>query len=166
MRLDEILEALRADLEPWVKTKRGQLSIALDPWNVLELLVNGPQGFQVILHWGGDDATGDQPAEPLADNTLEVIVGYNLGLNARPDLALVKNLPERPSLLKLVNDVRARVLSYVFPPDVTMQTPEYAGCKPVTLPEGIPLAAYKFQVKLTALVERDEQLRGSVETEN
>ena len=155
MTLDAMMTALYDDLLPWVEGKKGRLSVAKDPWNVLEILVNGPQGFQVILHWGGDSDVGELPGEPMAENIIEVIVGYSLGLQAKPDVALIKNQATRSSLLKHVNDVRARVLAYVFPAEETGESLQYAGCEPLVTPDGIPLAAYKFRAKLTARVEQE-----------
>lgn len=162
MRIDEMVSALQADFATWVAGVKGKLSIARDPWNVLEILCEGPQGLQVILHWNGDEPAGDLSQDPLSNNALEVIVGYNLGLNAQQDDALIVNRTNRPSLLKFVTDARARLLTYKFAEDVTEQFLEYAGTEPVTLPDGMPLAAYRIRARLTARVDTDEEYRSAV----
>ena len=160
MRIDEIIENLRADFDGWVKEHRGTLTVAKDPWHALEILCNGPQGIQFVLGWGGDDTVGEQDQEPLGANIIELTVSYNLGLEADRDAALMKNRDNRPSLLKLVNDARARLLAYVFAADDEPQFLAYGGTTPVTLPEGMPLAAFKIRATVLEKVEVDELYRG------
>ncbi|MFA5058267.1 MAG: hypothetical protein WC485_09155 [Opitutaceae bacterium] len=158
MTIPEIMQAIHADLADWVGEHKGTLSVAKDPWNVLELLTQGPAGFLVVLHWAGDDALGEQEQDPLAGNQIDVIVGYNLALEPQPEVALFKPRGTRPALLALVNDCRARVLSMVFPDDhETTRALGYGGAEAVTLPNGWPLAAYKFRVRLDAAVDVDDQ---------
>lgn len=160
MRIDEIIESLRADFDGWVKERRGTLTVAKDPWHALEILCNGPQGIQFVLSWGGDDTEGGQDTEPLGANVIELSVAYNLGLEADRDAALMKNRDNRPSLLKLVNDARARLLAYVFAADEEPQFLAYGGTTAITLPEGLPLAAFKIRATILEKVEVDEQYRG------
>jgi len=160
MRIDQIIDDLRKDFDGWVKERRGTLTVAKDPWHALEILCTGPQGIQFILGWGGDDTEGDQAQEPLGDNVIELTVAYNLGLEADRDAALMKNRDNRPSLLKLVNDARARLLAYVFAADDEPQFLAYGGTTPVTVPEGLPLAAFRIRATILQKVEIDEQYRG------
>lgn len=160
MRIDEIMEALRKDLDGWVKERRGVLSVARDPWDALDVLINGPQGVQFVLAWGGDDSLGEQATEPLAGNIIELTVAYNLGLSAGRDAALTENKVDRPSLLKLTNDARARLLAYVFAANDEPQVLEYGGTQPVTLPEGIPLAAFRIRAVVPQAVEVETDYRG------
>jgi hypothetical protein len=166
MRPDQILESVKNDLDAWAAALTGakaRISVAKDPWNALELLVQGPAGLIVVIHWAGDEGNG-RTGDPKADNTLEVIVGYNLGLTLPLDQALFKSTVDRPSLLKYVNDVRARLLTIQFPADETIQTTFYAGCEPVVAPQGIPLAAYRIRARLDAIVETEEDMRPAVYT--
>ena len=160
MRIDEIIENLRADFAPWVAKNRGVLTIAKDPWHALEILCNSPQGLQFVLGWGGDEPEGEQPQEPLGNNIIELTVAYNLGLEADRDAALMKNRENRPSLLKLVSDARARLLAYVYAADDEPQFMAYGGTSPVTLPEGMPLAAYRIRATILQSVDVDEKYRG------
>jgi hypothetical protein len=152
------MRALFEDMQPWVKQQGGALSMTDNQWDALQILINGPAGMQMILVWGGDDAKGDQPQSPLADEIIELLVGYNLGLQAEPGAALIKNKPNRPSLLKLVNDARARLLAARFPEGETEQALEYMGTPPVAV-DGMPLKAYRIRAKLGAVVEVDAECR-------
>lgn len=160
MRIDEIVEALRQDMDPWIKKNRGVLTVAKDPYHALEILMAGPQGLHFVLAWGGDDPEGAQAQEPLGNNIIELSVGYALGLEADRDAALMKNRADRPSLLKLVSDTRSRLLAYVFGADDAPQFLAYGGTTAVVLPEGIPLAAYKIRATVLEKVEVDEKYRG------
>lgn len=159
MRIDQILQAVAVDLNDLAKAKSATVAIAEDLFHVIDILVNGPAGFQLIVSWGGDDAVGEQPGHPLAETIIDITVGFNPGLGIQPGNALVKNTATRDSLLKLINDVRARALTLQFPETETSQIPEYSGCRPVSLPDGIPLKAYKFSIKLTAAVDTDADYR-------
>jgi hypothetical protein len=144
----DILKPLHTALTPWVAEKKGVLSIAKDPYHVLELLAESPVGHRVILAFAGDTGMGDQPQIPLAKATIEVVLSYNLGLTAKPDEALITARGDRPSLLALVHDVRMRVLGIRFPDEITDVHIAYGGCEPVVTPDGVPLAAYRMQFSL------------------
>lgn len=165
LKIDQIVRAFHDDLASWLKEQKGVLSIARDPIEPLEILTQSPEKFIVVLLWNGDDQLGDEAAQPLASNSIEVYVGRGLGLAAMPQQAVVFNRAGSSSLLRLVNDVRARVLSLAFPEDETMETPGYAGCVPVTLPNNVPLAAYKFTVRLQAEIEVAEEREAEIEEE-
>ena len=148
----EILALYQADLQIWARANKALVSIAKDPYHVLELLYETPAGLRLILHWAGDDALGEQEEAIGSNNKLEVIVSYNLGLMAKTDAALVQAQPNRPALLTLVSDVRLRVLSLSVPDDETGVdlAARHAGCETVTTPEGVPLAAYKLKFEFDA----------------
>lgn len=153
LRIDQIVEALHAELKPFVKAQRGSIAVATDGMNALELLLWSDCGIKVILCWAGDSARDQSQTDCVVRNDLEIFVGYALGLPADAGLDLFTNRVDRPSLLKLVNDVRAFVLSCVFPEESTMERLEYGDCKVVTLPNGTPLSAYRFTVHLEAGVD-------------
>jgi hypothetical protein len=147
----EILKRLYDDIVSWGKV--GKLvSLARDPFDVLEILAQGPQGFRVILHWAGEQEVGGQPQLPIVQHRIEAILSYNLGLTATPDLALLSKGPanDRPALLDLVEELRRRIASYNFPDGETDVFMAYVGCDPFVTPDGVPLAAYKLTFTLTA----------------
>lgn len=148
---------MRNGLASFAAAHKAAPSIARDPYDVLELLTIGPAGMRLVLHWAGDDALGEQTEAPLATQALEVVLGYNLGLSAQQDSALIQPGAGRPALLQLVSDLRQAVLALEFPTEVTMSYLAYAGCKPVVTPEGIPLAAYRMAFTLDASIPVADQ---------
>jgi hypothetical protein len=124
-------------------------SVAKDPWHVIEILMTSPRGLRLVTHWAGEEPLGDEPEAPLSTQRVEVIVGYALGLKSSADAALVENTDERPSLLRIVAEVRGRVLSMAFGAgDASEGLFRYRGAEPVETPEGVPLAAYRLKFEL------------------
>ena len=156
----ELLDLYKTDLEAWCAENKAQLSLARDPYHVLELLAQSPAGMRLILHWAGDDNAGEQDEAIGSVNRLEVILSYNLGLTAKPDLALLQAQVDRPALLTLISVVRNRVLSlYVIDAETGARlSARSAGCETVTTPDGIPLAAYKLKFEFDAALP-DYELR-------
>jgi hypothetical protein len=152
LTITQILAALYAALQVWGASLGAVVTIARDPFQVLEILAASPEGFRLVIHWAGDENISDHDALPLAENRLEVILSYNLGLTARPDLALIQGPGARPALLDQVDSLRAFVLGVQYPAGQTGTYAVYAGTKPFTTPEGIPLAAYVLAFKLKAAV--------------
>ena len=150
----DILRAIQADLKEWVGTVRGQISIAKDPWNVLEILAESPSGLRAILHWAGDKQLGDRDDAPLATANVEVILGYSMGLSKDPGSDLVNaQFNARPAVLDLVSDLRGRLLSIPLNsdpenPDEAAETLRNVGAEPVTLPDGTPTHAYRLKFEL------------------
>jgi hypothetical protein len=129
--------------------QKATVSIAKDPWNVLEILADSPRGLRFIVHWGGEEALGDEPAAPLSTQRIEVIVAFSLGLKAGVDAALVDSQDERPSLLAIVSRVRGHVLAMSFgQEDASEGLLRYGGAEPFETPEGVPLAAYRLKFEL------------------
>ncbi|WP_043588981.1 hypothetical protein [Geminisphaera colitermitum] len=149
---DALLAELHADLEPWLRANKGTLSVAADPYNFLELLADSPSAFRVVLHWAGEQNPSDQEgAGVFAPQKFDLGVTANLGLTATPEIALFKPGPNatRPPLLQLVAAVRDRVRGYTWPAGNTTRYMLYRGCDPVTLPDAMPLRAYRLQFQLT-----------------
>ncbi len=151
-----ILSQLAEDLAKWARDRKGEVSVAQDPFRVLEVLWERPVGFRVIVHWAGDrPIEGGPDAVPISTNRIEVYLSYNLGLTAKLDVALMTGEPDRPSMLAMTEACRARLLSYTFPQATTGAILRYAGCEPVTTPDGYPLAAYKLSFELDGAVKTD-----------
>lgn len=154
LRPDEILKLLETDLKSFAGQNKGQVSIAKDPWNVLEILSESPSGFRIILHWAGDKQLGDWDDAPLATASLEIVLGYAMGLSRDPGQELInEQFNSRPSVLHLVSDLRDRVLTFDFDrdsgnTDEAEETARYVGCEPVVLPDGTPTHAYKLKFEL------------------
>jgi hypothetical protein len=149
LRPDQIVTAIVNGLTPWAGAHKARISIARDPFEVLELLGADTPGLRLVVHWGGDDPLGDQMQQaPLVTTTLEIIVGLNLGLTATPDKQLLTGSASRPALYQLISDLRAAVLAIQFPNLSTTGFLSYAGTHAMTAPDGIPLAAYSSRYTL------------------
>jgi hypothetical protein len=148
---DALLTELRADLEPWVRAKKGDLSIARDPYHFLELLAESPSGFRVVLHWDGEANPGDDAqAGVFATQRISAGVTANLGLTAKPGEALHKPTANRAALLRLLADVRERLRSYVWPDETTARYMLYKGADAIVLPDsGVPLTGFRLNFELT-----------------
>jgi hypothetical protein len=153
---DRLLQMLEDALLPWAKERGGAVSIATDPFNFLELLAQSPSGWRVVLNWAGDDIEVKSAIEgAILTNRVEVGLQASLGLAAdrgaaihrRRAAAATKTSP--PSLLALVADARAKVRSLVLSGNDNDNMFHFTGTKPVTMPEGTPLAAYVLQFEIT-----------------
>jgi hypothetical protein len=148
LRIDEILSKLNGAVTTWAAANKATVSIARDPFHVLEILAESPAGFRVILHWAGDKNPSEILQMAIARNDIEVIFSYNLGLTGKPDLALITGSTARPALLALLDDLRALILSIQYPDEETLVYCVYAGTEPFITPDGIPLAAYRMRFQL------------------
>lgn len=153
---DQLVTLLEDDLTPWVKELKGQLTVADDPWNFLELLAESPVGWRGILHFDGDENKMGHPSEGCyLRNRFSFGISCQRGLTAKPLQALHKARPGgAPALLRLVALARLRIRSFALPADVSERFVRYAGSEPVVLPDGTPLAAYRLRFELTAHPER------------
>ena len=147
---DKLLGELHDELSPWVRTQKGTLSIARDPYHFLELLAESPAGWRAVLHWDGEiNPSDEERAGVFARQRISIGITANLGLRFDTDSALVKSTAARPALLSIVAAVRERVRGYVWPEGITNEVTLYAGCEAVTLPEAdVPLAGYRLNFEL------------------
>ena len=156
--ISDILCRLKDGIEAWAKANNAIVSIALDPFNVLEILAEGPEGGRVILHWAGDQNPSELLQMAIARNEIEVVLSYNLGLSLRPDLALIESTPTRPSLLKQLSDLRGILLSLAYPDGETLVYLVYKGTASFITPEGFPLAAYRLRFELDSAINTEPRL--------
>lgn len=164
MRIDQIVKTLHDELEDWARSRQMRVSMARDPFDVLEVLAIGPRDAVIIVADAGDEPVdpdlGDVDREDgvvgPVNQLLEVTVGQGLGLDVVKDWRLIAGRGNRKSVLRHVNEVRAFVLSLVYPDnDETTRRLSYRGREPVVTPEGVPLAAYKLRFGLIASVDVD-----------
>lgn len=159
LRVDQILSKLNDALSAWGVSHKATVSIARDPFHVLEILAGNPQGFRLVVHWAGDDNISEHFGLPMLDHKLEIVFSYNLGLTVKPDLALITGAQNRPALYALLDELRTLVLGLAFPTGDTATYAEYTGTEPVVTPDGIPLAAYRMKVHLTGAPGLPPQLQ-------
>ena len=151
----DLLKTLYNDLAPWVAARKGYLSLAGDPGEVLEALADGPQSFRVILAWSGDDDQTGQAQAGIVDNTFEVWLIKAKGMKLKAGLHLIKG---NPPFLSLLSDLRARVRSLVFPDGVTSGFLLYKGAKQFEpqLALELPTTGYRMTFELTCAIPEME----------
>lgn len=158
MRIDEIVKKLHDALATWGTAEKLRVSVARDPFDVLEVLTVGPEDALIIVQWDGDDPEDpefgeDEATAGPARQNLNVIVGAGLGLSAQKDWRLIAGRGSRKSVLRRVDEARAFVLSLRFPDDETsLRRLQYRGTEPMSTPDGIPLAAYRMRFSLLAAI--------------
>lgn len=147
----QLLKYLYDDLTPWVAARKGYLSIAGDPGEVLEYLADGPQSFRVVLAWQGDQDQAGTEYAGITENTFEVWLIKSKGLPVTPGIALIKG---DPAFLDLLSDLRARVRSLQFPEEATSQQLFYKSARQFEpeLALTLPTTGYKMEFTLVAAV--------------
>jgi hypothetical protein len=162
LTIDQIVAQLKAGVDSYATGISGRTSIARDPFNVFELLKANTQGYLVILHWGGDENIAEDAPESvvLLRHKLEVIIGFSLGLTARPDAALIQTVGARPPLFQQVDNLRQLLMGFTFPTDSgqTAGQLSYIGTHPVVTPDGVVMAAYQLNFGLRAVPAQPDSL--------
>ena len=163
MRLDQIVLHVIDGLKPYAVTAKAALRTARDPFDVLEMLMNSPDGLMIIVHYAGCETTGESDGEPQeatyqeTNELIEIVVGSAMGPGSLRDKALVQGSGNRPGLIQRIGEVRALALSFVLPDDeTTLRRLKLRGCDAVTTPEGLSLAAYRLRFSIHAVVEVGE----------
>jgi len=154
VRPEQIIRPLRDDLAEFA-AGWGHVSLAADPFNVYELLTQGPHGALIVCHWAGDDHQASDYRVPVVRGQIEIYVGRNKGLRLEPGSQLVEEDTDgEHALFRIVSDVRDRVRLFDFEaaadvaPEQTDKHAHYRGAAPVPMPDGIPLAAYRLNFGL------------------
>ena len=146
---DEQLFAVIADqLAPAVAALQGKFSIAQDPFEVMELLGQGPGTFRVILHDDGEDRAGDSTFAAMTLHRYKVTVSTNRGLPLILGQPVVKGDASTPSLLARTNAVRDAMRAFEIP-NCTWKRLSYQGRATVTY-DGARLDAYELTFTLLA----------------
>jgi len=161
MRIDEIVKKLADALATWGGSRSIRVSVARDPFDVLEVLTIGPEAALLIVQWDGDETEDPELSEDDATtgparNNNNIIVGQGLGLDLKRDWRLIAGRGTRKSVLQRLDETRAFALSILYPADETsLRRLRYRGCEPMVTPDGIPLAAYRLKFSLVAMVNVD-----------
>ncbi|PTY03899.1 hypothetical protein DB346_02995 [Verrucomicrobia bacterium LW23] len=159
LRPDQILQMLEADLTAWIPTCRAELGIspqvkvAQDEYDMLGLLVEAPKGGRIILVWTGDTNTSATAREGnICLQKISVAVSRPSGLPADPNSAMYKDAPHTASLMRLVAEVRRRLLTCQFPPEAnTSDLLHYKGAETITVETAV-LAALRMRFELTSAI--------------
>lgn len=143
-----LLAPLVSDLKTWVTTQKGAFFFARDPLETLTLLAESPNGHRVILQYDSDRPVGSQVAgypNPVLNTTIKVIVSFNPGLNLARDKTIITGDANRSSLMRIVADVRSRMMAYRWPTALVNEGAlSYDGTRPYALAEYLPFAAYEL----------------------
>lgn len=151
----DLLKLAHDDLADYATAAGARLVVAPDPLLPLEMLLDGPAGLLIALHWAGEHPAAEQMDNlAVVTHKLVATVGHKLPPTAKPNLGLMETLGERAALLKRVADVRGRIFSLLMPAEVTDRQWRYAGTEPVDL-AGNPLAAYRISFELDAAMAYD-----------
>lgn len=118
MKPDDIVVAVYNDLVQWKLGLTGytaDVALCRDPFQTFHAFSTGPSGLLVAVQWGGDRNISDEPGEAITALSVEITVGFPLSPTALKDADLYKNVTgKRPSLLRTVDIVRARIMSLCF----------------------------------------------------
>lgn len=153
MTLATTLTLIRDALEPWAKQHAGVIKIARDPWQPYEMLSAGSRGIILALGWIGERVVDAARHSPLATGTFELVLGAPMGLTPETDANLHRPIGDRPALVDLVDDLIVTVSKIDFTgTTTTAHFLEYQGADPLTLPNGVRLAAYRLTFSLTRVV--------------
>jgi len=153
MTLSAMLNLVRDALEPWTKTKAGAFKVARDPWQPYEIMSAGSKGIIVSLGWIGERVVDAGQHSPLAAGTIELVLGAPMGLTQETDANLHRPVGDRPAVVDLVDELIAEVSKIAIPGSTTTaHFFEYLGTEPLTLPNGVRLAAYRLTFQVTRIV--------------
>jgi hypothetical protein len=158
---DAIADRLAA-FAAWTKTSGlpgAQFHRARDPFEVLELLGNGP-GFRIIALWIGDEPAGSGQRSNVVRSRFTVTLSANRGLPvARGAGQTTERHDGAPSLMEHVADIQCLLLHHTDCGENTSTPLKYDGCEPVRY-EGAMLDAYELRFSLfAALPDTDERPR-------
>lgn len=146
----EIVKTVRDAINSPVTANHGVVSVAGNPFEVIELLEQNPGGFRVILLWERDeDASAQQPCVGIVNTTIAVVVSQNRGLRAWKGDNLYNAYGSLPALTDLVDLVRTAIRATIMPEGQTSSWWLYLGCEPETTPQGLPLDAYRLRFRIT-----------------
>lgn len=138
-----LLRVLHKDLQEHLEPEGGQVFMARDPLNALEILAASPAAFFVVVL---DKGVGrENVVSPLY--MLRARVGIYVAQNRGLEVQASGNLLQ---LTERCESVRDRLLTLPLP-GAADEVPTYDGRELVTLPDGMPLAAYEmnFSARLT-----------------
>ena len=155
MTIAEIINAVRAVAEPWVKDSKGAFSVARDPWHAYELLAAGTSGLILVLCCGGEKPTDAPQGNPLGRLKVELTLGYGMGLTADLQSGQFAPIGNRPPLANMLDSLLQAVCAIDMQQVAAGATGPcfiYEGFDPVSLPNGVRMAAYRCTFHIIRLV--------------
>lgn len=154
---DAILRIIGADLSAYLAPTSYSVKLSQDAEDALGLLCEESEGGRCIIRWGGDQPFGGAVREgDISVN--RIVIALTRSKSLSPDPSDTLSGGDLPFLTALAN-VRARVLAYRFTSDATEGFLRYAGTSPVSLPDGLPFAAYEISFTLKTAMPVDVRNR-------
>ena len=153
MKLALFLAAIAQPLQEWTRANRGEFYVAKDPTDPYVMLAGArANSFVVVLSFADAPQTGgDILASEMQNAVADVFVGHPMDLRTDPGAWLFKDQAEGPgakSLLTLMDEVREVLFEIGFQElNTEPADPQNMGMSSVSLPDGVPLRAYRQQVK-------------------
>jgi hypothetical protein len=144
---DIYLEAFRLDLVEWAGELGARVSVARDPFNVLELLYAATAPLVIIHMPGEENVRPDGPADPMTRQRVELTLSAPLRkLAAHPEAAISQAVSPAKPLLVHLSDLRKRVLAWRMDATIVHHGRLfYSGFDQVTAPDDTPLAAWTLR---------------------
>lgn len=155
--INALFEVLATALGNYAAWAGSQFSRARDPFEVIELLGNGPATFRTVLLWMGDEPAGESRSPSIVKSKFVVTISTNRGLHVTPGASL--SLPRgQMSLMDYAEDVRIILRHHTELGEDTSKILTYEGCEPVRF-EGAALDAYELNFSLnTALPQSNSRI--------
>jgi hypothetical protein len=157
VKIKDLIAAVAESLQTWVASNKGDLRIADDPTDPYILLAgSGFKGLVVVLSFADAlPAGGSTLASQMREVALEVFVGHPIDMRADPGAWLFKDAPAhgQKALLTHMDELCDELFAIEFEePSTATAVAEDMGMTSVSLPDGVPLRAYKQRVKWTVRV--------------
>ena len=140
MNGSDFIAAVEADLKPFIEADKGSVFMAADPFHALEILAASPASYFVVLLDKGEGVETQGPVQWLVPK-VGLFVAQQKGFSANPGAHIL------PLSIRC-EAVRDRVMSLEHDAAETDVHPAYLGKGLVTLPDGMPLAAYELNFSL------------------
>lgn len=162
-----MLISLRDGLEAWATANKGKVQIAGDPFHALDLLLQSPIGFRVVVWWDGDEPATDIHQAGIVSNRLKVSISYGRGLAKDPSASLVSGRASQKPLYELISDLRSKVRAIEFSnqaDEISSVWAAYRGTTPIVVPEGIAIDAYDLNFTLESVIACESETSSSTES--
>lgn len=153
----DLLRRVAADLVAWTTDYKKTVNVAEDAYDALYQLATSPGGVRLVLNWEGETNLSDVPDVFMVAQRIAVLVGVHEGMDVDPGKVVHTATADRPALLDLTAQVRARMLSQLWDTGTTGRYWLYKGAEVARLPAGDPLRAYRltFEIETTQAAVTD-----------
>jgi len=152
MKISAIIKELEPVLAFWAKTRAAVVTTARDPWHAYEIIASGTSGLMVVLGIGGEDVIDAPRSRPLATPSIEITLGIGMGMSADSGAAMFHTDGKRVALVDQLDDLIETMYGVQVDSQETSHIFEYRGFAPLSLPNGLRMAAYRATFHITRQV--------------